>query len=124
MEMINWGKDSKEDEGITVKLPLEDKDKVNLVLKHFPLEFANGTHFVRIAIDRLYEIKKAEFLKKKAEIPPPPSIPPVPVAPVQNNPTAVFDKVVTDAAGGFSYPPVGQGSKGMNNQSSGGNGWS
>jgi hypothetical protein len=55
----------KEQEEKPITLPTEYIDMVKTVIKFFPVEYDSGTHFVKVAIYRLYLEKKKEWQKEQ-----------------------------------------------------------
>lgn len=60
---ITWGDNNNQERQVT--LPQADIDKVKTIVRCFPVEYADGTHCVRVAIHRLYEEKKKEWDAKE-----------------------------------------------------------
>jgi hypothetical protein len=65
MVKFSWGEN--EENARKVLLPMEDINKVKMVVAHNPIKYADGTHFVRIAIDRLYNEEKRLYEERMVE---------------------------------------------------------
>lgn len=50
-----------------ITLPTEYIDMVKTVIKFFPVEYDSGTHFVKVAIYKLYLEKKKEWTAQQEE---------------------------------------------------------
>lgn len=51
----------------SITLPQEYIDMVKTVIKFFPVEYDSGSHFVKVAIHKLYLEKKKEWNKEQVE---------------------------------------------------------